>query len=361
MKKTLKNTIFALIVIALFFTFMEGGARLIQWSKKGQLESVGSKTLAFDVEDLNPYVFFGSLPSLELRPNPDYFDDYYFEFAGKKVMTNKAPGEYRIFIMGGSVARGYGASVEEKKFYHILEQLLNENRPENIKRNFNVVSAGRLGYVSGQELVFLLMGVIDFHPDLVIHLNGFNDILAFTQYKEPPGYPIYFQSIKKALKAIKIGRTLDNAFDSSAFLSAMEEMMKKYKPLPDLFPIINIARQYERNMRHIAQLLRANHIESYLLLQPNVYFKKDKSPFEAQHIKNTGTRRPILLPTYPKLAESLARVSDTEKVKWRDFRYIFDKTPKTVFNDTVHLNDLGQKILAHALWKEIKPTVYKEN
>lgn len=356
MRKPLKNTIFALIIIMLFFALLEGGTRLIQWFKNEQLESVGRKTLAFNVKDLSPYVFFGSLPSLEMRSNGDYF----FEFDGKKVTGKKAADEYRIFIMGGSVARGYGASAQGKKFYSVLERLLNENRPENINRIYNVVSAGRLGYVSAQELVFLLMGVLDFHPDLVIHLNGFNEILAFTQYKEPPGYPMYFQSLKKALEAVKIGQVLDKAFDRSAYLSSMKKMFKKYKPLPDIYPAINISRHYTRNMKQIAQILRANNVESYLLLQPIIYYKKDKSEREEKHLKKVGWNRPIIFNTYPKFIESLNRIAKEEGVNSGELLDIFNETQETVFLDTVHLNDQGQEILAHALWKKIKPAVYKE-
>ena len=110
-------------------------------------------------------MFFRSLPSLELRPNVTFF----FKFNGKIVRAQKDPREYRIFILGGSVAQGYGASSPEKRFYRLLEKKLNGTEPKNFK--FNVISAGRLGYVSAQELVFLMMGVLDFNPNLVVHLN----------------------------------------------------------------------------------------------------------------------------------------------------------------------------------------------
>ena len=356
MKQALKNIFFAVIAIVIFFALLEGGTRLARWFKEDQMQSIGKKTLAFDVDDLNPYVFFRSLPSLELRPD----DNYFYKFDEKEITAKKTPEEYRIFVMGGSVARGYGASAPEKKFYHIFERLLNENRPESITRRFNVISAGRLGYVSAQELILLLMGVLDFHPDLVIHLNGFNDVLSFTQYKELPGHPIYFQSLVKALKGVKAGQTVDRVSNRSAFFSEVKKMIQKYKTSSSSNSSINIARHYERNMRHISQILSANQIKGYLILQPLIYDKKNKSQSEEKQIKEIGSTRPILFTSLQMFAESLALIGKEEDIHWGNFRGVFEDFSETVFVDTVHLNDKGQEILARALWKEIKPIVYNE-
>ncbi|MFQ5672967.1 MAG: hypothetical protein ACE5G9_07725 [Nitrospinales bacterium] len=355
MKKTRKNILFALAAILLVFAVLEGGSRLYQRFTSDELHSVGRETLAFAVDDLSPYVLFRPLPSLELRPGEKYF----FDFDGVTVTAEKPPGEYRIFIMGGSVAKGYGASAPDKKFYRILETLLNENRPEQSRKHFKVISAGRLGYVSAQELILLLMGIFDFHPDMVIHLNGANDIIAVAQRQESPGYPFYFQSLKKALKAVTLERQIDQTLGKSAFLSALGRMFKKYRTsIPDL-TATNITRHYTRNMRQTAQFLSANGIETFFILQPVLLYKKEPSPGEQALVNNkTAQSVQIWKTTYPRLAETLKTISGEEKIHWRDFRGAFDTTGETVFTDSVHFNNRGQGILAHALFEAIKTTAY---
>lgn len=355
MNGLIKKIIFAGAAILIFLVILEGASRLYNYFQKDSLQSIGREVLAFNVEDLSPYVLFRKLPSLEMRGDGDFF----YEFDDEKVTGQKAPGEYRIFIMGGSVAKGYGASVPEKKFHRLLENLLNENRPPQVKRTYNVVSAGRLGYVSAQELVLLLMGTLDFHPDMVIHLNGFNDIIAVTQYQETPGYPFYFQSMVRAIKSVKIGRVLDSALEQSALLSNVSQMMKKYKPGPGNYSSMNITRHYARNMGQIAQMLRSSGIEAYFFLQPTIYDKKIKSPEEQNFIDQRRIQnRQVLLNTYPLLADSLNRISEEHQVHWSDFRGVFDGVPEKVFNDSAHFNDRGQEVLAKAMYEEIKDTAY---
>lgn len=358
MNSLFKKFLFAAAAILIFFVILEGGSRLYNYFQKDSLQSIGREALAFNVEDLSPYVLFRKLPSLEMRADANF----YYEFDDEKVTGQKSPGEYRIFIMGGSVAKGYGASAPEKKFHRLLENLLNENRPEHINRTFNVVSAGRLGYVSAQELVLLLMGALDFRPDMVIHLNGFNDIIAVTQYHETPGYPFYFQSMVRAIKSVKAGQVLDRALEQSAFFSNVSKMMKKYKTGPGNFSSENIVRHYTRNMNQVAQILYANHIETYLFLQPTIFDKKSKSPTEQKFIDQRRLQnRQIFLTTYPQLAESLKRISEEHQVHWGDFRGVFDEVPETVFNDSAHFNDVGQKVMARAMYDEIKSTAYSNS
>ncbi|MFQ5716709.1 MAG: SGNH/GDSL hydrolase family protein [Nitrospinales bacterium] len=356
MTKNLKNILFACVAVALAFALLEGGSRLYLWFQEEPLQSAGQETLAFDVDDLTPYVFFKPLPSLELRPH----DQYFFEFDGKKVSAQKQPEEYRIFIMGGSVAQGYGASSPEKKFYNILENLLNEKQPNPGKRYFRVISAGRLGYVSAQELIFLLMGVLDFQPDMAVHLNGVNDVLAVGQYQEGPGYPFYFQTLGKALKAAKASQAIDKALDHSAFFSGISQMFDKYKRSAGNLISTNISRHYRRNMTQAAQILNANGVETFFILQPILLYKKTRSP-EEEPIAKRMARQSIQLwkTTYPQFAESLKKISEESNIHWEDFRGVFDEVPETLFSDSVHLNDRGQEALAQALFEAIKDAAYK--
>ena len=346
MKPKLKQIFFTLIAVTLVFGVLETGARLIKLLSGNALEKVGEKALAFQAEDLQPYVFFQSLPSLELRPHGDFF----FDFNGKTVKHEKELGEYRIFILGGSVAKGFGATSSNKSYHQILETLLNKDAQRSEIRSYNVVSAGRLGYVSAQELILLQMGVLEFKPDLVIHLNGANDILTVTQYQEPPGYPFYHQSLKRSLQAVKVSKTIDETISKSAILSELEAMFKKYRKSNPEITAHNIARHYRRNMTQSIQLLNANNIPGLIILQPLLLGKKELVGKEEASIKKLSqNNRHIWLSTFGKLELSLNEISEKTGIPWKNFRGVFDDQQEEVFGDTIHLNDRGQRLLAKAL------------
>ncbi|GEM_PF-3555361 len=348
----------AVIIIVASFLILEFADRaLTKLWPEDILKKPGAENLAFDLNYLSPYSFFGELPSLELRPN----DNFFYEFDGKKVSAQKGQNEFRIFILGGSVAQGYGASTPDKKLYKILEKTLNERKPSHIKKKFNVLSAGRLGYVSGQELALLINGILDFKPDMTIHLNGANDVITVSQYHESPGFPFYFQSLKNALEATKLEKKLDQALGESVFLTDLKNMLKKYKTSSIDLTAKNIARHYKRNMQTSAQILRANGIDAYFFLQPLLPFKSTKSAEENKFIK-TYQRQAIDMwkSIYPQFGKSLKEISKSTGIKWKNLQSIFNDEEQTVFTDSVHLTDLGQTLLADIIFQEIKETLFME-
>jgi len=354
----IKVFVFSIATILAVFLFLEFGDRALKaFLPKDALKSPGAETLAFNTNDLAPYSFFGKLPSLELRPN----DNFFHEFDGKKVTAQKTQNEFRIFILGGSVAQGYGATASDKKYYKILEKKLNDSKPEHTDKTFNIISAGRLGYVSGQELALLINGILDFQPDMTIHLNGANDVITVSQYHESPGFPFYFQSLKKALEASKLEKELDQTLEESVFLSDLKSMLKKYKTSSIDLTTKNIVRHYKRNMLASAQLLKANGVDAYFFLQPLLHFKSKKSPEENKFIKTSRTQAvKMWRSTYPLMGNSLKEISESTGAKWKNLGNAFNEEEKTVFTDSVHLTDLGQDLLADIIFEEIKITLFSK-
>ena len=76
-------------------------------------------------------------------------------------------------MVGGSTAFGTGLGNDEHTFAFQLQQLL---------PNSEVINAAVIGHHSGQELVHVVVDVINFSPDLIVSLDGWNDFHQF-------GYP----------------------------------------------------------------------------------------------------------------------------------------------------------------------------
>ena len=79
----------------------------------------------------------------------------------------------KVFIFGGSSVFGVGASSINHTIPSYLQKKLNENE-KNL--SFSVVNAGVRGYFSYFEYLKYLNHVRKLDPDIIINLNGRNDI-----------------------------------------------------------------------------------------------------------------------------------------------------------------------------------------
>ena len=90
----------------------------------------------------------------------------------------RAPNEYRILLLGGSAAWGWGASANRHTVSGALQELLNE---ESSGVSYRVMNGAYLAWSSLQERITLMEFYERFDPDLVISFTGFNDIIS-VQY-----------------------------------------------------------------------------------------------------------------------------------------------------------------------------------
>ena len=120
--------------------------------------------------------------------------DYTGWFAGVPVHINhlgfrdpreyaleKAPGTFRIVVLGDSVTFGHG-SIEEHTYPRLLETLLKERRPDV---QWQVWNLGVPGYNTAQELAYLLEAGPAFQPDLVVVGFYDNDVMANRPLRIP--------------------------------------------------------------------------------------------------------------------------------------------------------------------------------
>ncbi len=116
----------------------------------------------------------------------------------KTTYTPEKPmGKYRIVLIGGSVARG---KEPENSIAHFLERELSQRYNTD---NIEVVNAGISGYVLQQEFILIQSIIQGYRPDLIIGLDGYNDLLTYylnqsltTSVSLPPHQWRDFRAIK---------------------------------------------------------------------------------------------------------------------------------------------------------------------
>ncbi|MBX3465400.1 MAG: SGNH/GDSL hydrolase family protein [Planctomycetes bacterium] len=97
------------------------------------------------------------------------------QFRDARALGEKAPGVYRIFLVGGSTAYGSGAPSDDRTIAGYLEALL-AAWPGRERRTFEVITAAYPGWASTHELLWITQHVLRFEPDLVVALSGNNDV-----------------------------------------------------------------------------------------------------------------------------------------------------------------------------------------
>jgi lysophospholipase L1-like esterase len=140
-----------------------------------------------------------------LRPN---IDD---AFQGVRVATNeiglrdgtigpRQPGEFRILVLGDSVAFAWGVR-DEETFARRLERDL----AKDLARPVRVINSGIVGYNTEQELAFLKLRGPEIAPDLVLLVYVDNDIEINEGFEADPHMSVEGRSPPQVVKTL-LGR-----------------------------------------------------------------------------------------------------------------------------------------------------------
>ena len=99
-------------------------------------------------------------------------------FRPQSFPASKAPGEYRVFCLGGSTVQGSPYSTETA-FGAWLEIAL---RSADSRRNWRVINCGGVSYAS-YRLIPILQEVLGYHPNLIVVCTGHNEFLEDRTYR----------------------------------------------------------------------------------------------------------------------------------------------------------------------------------
>ena len=245
---------------------------------------------------------------------------------GYKHYVSDAWEKRSTLILGGSVASGAYSSDIEHVYYHRIGR---ELEARGHATDITIVASG--AWKSTQELGALDLYLRDFPaPDLVVFLNGLNDLTS--------------------------GPTVDLLFG--------EEMSGRLTPEGLLKDHDARAHQYIEQMKIAAELLAARGTAMLVVLQPNLMEKAHRSPIEDTLL--TRTLRQIdftaedLLETYDEMRTGIERLaSSTANLSFYDASSAFDTETTTTFGDIWHFSDPAHAILAQAMVDDIAFLVEK--
>jgi lysophospholipase L1-like esterase len=254
------------------------------------------------------------------------------------------PARKRIFIAGGSVALGDGASTADKSWWGLMERDLRARLHDD---GIDVIPAATRAFVSTQERIELELYLLPLQPDAVIFLDGFNDWEEF-HYGTRPGDP-FNQGVLYARYQSALFQLLRSLSDHSGFVRTLlwrsvyghiERSMYEVQDDPARLASFrdSVANLYDDNLRRMARRCRQEEVACFFFFQPAAPLTAQydhPAPSEGEDVKSYRAM--------------LARIAaGAPFVDFHDLTHIFDGHPD-YYADVCHPNDAGQVALAKAV------------
>lgn len=284
--------------------------------------------------------------------SPDYGMRWTFEYEPYLVTRrtgNPAPGSlpddgrFCVVLVGGSTAA------------QVPVPVLEESLSRRLKRAVRVVNLGEGGFILNQTRIRLLLEGTRLRPDLVISLDGANDLVTASKGL-PPG-----QTYQADFVRFAVDRPLTNAALSIARKSQLVNSLNKLLERRREVAYQSESAAHEQLMGHmveawhsIAAISRGLDAHYLLVLQPYLHLRSDLHEAEEALASHYGYRKRFLGEMYREVSERLGRQDLPGSTRFVDGTEAFDSTDRSVqcFIDEVHLTADGNAILSDVLARE---------
>jgi len=319
MKKFTKIILINILVLISLSIILEITARI------GIFILRGSSTVGLDERTNNleyePYVMFG----------------YGWE---KKFSNLEKKTKHRILIIGGSTAEAWKSSILEKKL------------KDNMNLDVEVINGSHGAYNSRQQLIVLSVWGGRIKPDIVVSLDGANDILHSLRSENEAGTFYLNHTYKSYLTKPYLGSFIF-LIQNSQLINGLNRLSRRFVEFKaeDHYKNIEIYLESKKNISLISKSYDAYHIS---ILQPYSGFKKNKTDRE-ESFKIYDFRDKIVKELFVFSEQKLNYLfNNIENTYHFNSQNLFE-TKRGVFSDDFHfLDDYGYEVLSNEIYKIIK-------
>lgn len=351
-----KQSLFFLVAILFILGIVEIGTRIYEVTTEDcfYLNSDATKELDFEFKknmcEQSELVKIIELPVLSYEPNQDLFSIKInsFGFRGEEFSLEKETDTFRIFMVGGSTTFGSGATSNEKTIPAQLEKKFVENGYK-----VEIINAGVGAADSREEAYKIKYDYKKYEPDLFIIYDGWND--SFKKLDERPLDP-------------NITRLEDKNSKKSDLQLWISQNMKLYRTVFVLYPIIvhnqialsmndetygENARIWSERWSDVCKENNSENIDTIILLQSAA--GTGSKPLSVDEKLHADYIKSI------KILEQLEFFSKKLPIEFCtasfDMRNAFDNDARPIYYDGIHMNDLGNEIMANSIYEKVEPTI----
>ena len=317
--------------------------------------------------EFKPYMNFGEHP---------FAGQYPLAPSKRGDLTKTKDDEYRIFLFGGSVARSAGlregATSQRSspmfnprgEWWARLEDKQNRNKPAGLQGvEFRVRSAGGPSYVTTNELIKLvLMNIDEYQPDLIVFLDGYNDLYGVYAYGARPGVDIMANAfITRARWPVTYALYLV----SSEWLWSVAKIAESILVL-DMRGRLNkapepsaVSDRLVRNYRRARLFSEDMGAMFMVVLQPFAVFHRRPDGVPKDDSRFWETR---LIEQYTEILNATRQGLSKHDIRLLDYTGLFDRSGgpgAAVFYDSVHFWDKGYAFLVDTFFEDTSKMIFE--
>lgn len=272
-----------------------------------------------------------------------------YGFRGPEISKEKPNDLYRIFVVGGSTAFGYGATSDETTIPGFLQKNFDEY---GLDFHVEVINAGTEAAYSTEEAYYIKNILLQFKPNLIITYSGWNDA-SDVSVRENINTSVVFFDIRQLLfyrTPFFIYERIIGYPDREVTFSNLNE---------DFIP--NRVNLWKNNWLDICKLSKEKDFKMVIAVQP-ILGTGDKifSSHESSVLANQPIESNIVITGLNEFAKVLNEL-ESECYATADLRNVFDGISEPVYYDIGHMSDFGNKIVAQKLFELILPIVVEDN
>lgn len=312
---SLRAKILSLCSVLLVVLCLEGAARVAVFIKYGR-------------QNLGFHHIFKYETFLVARTNERFLRAY-----GPKA------DRFRILVLGGSTADQF-SSVSTEAYGKVFAKLTS--------KPIEVINFAQGGAISSQEVIMFARYGVQLHPDLVIVLDGVNDIVSLTKGMQP-GIPYTDAYVQLAMN-----RPFLNALTAIGRRSQFVNVLRKLRERrverslqADGTANDLMVAEYLKNHYAMEALARGVGARWLSVLQPYVHLRATTTASEKARpaISNYAYRMEFMANALRRLGSELARQKRGPDADFVDSTSAFDGSSDDCFIDEVHLTERGKELL----------------
>jgi hypothetical protein len=255
---------------------------------------------------------------------------------------------FRVVLIGGSTA----ALIDSGVIQHALRPL--------IQGDVEVINLARGGYISSQERIALVLYGIRLNPDVLVSLDGANDIVGMTKVSTP-GIPYVNDAI-----ALAVNHPVLNAFASilrySQFVNALLKLKERRVERNVQTDVARTARTleyYKESLAAISTIAKGLNIPHVMVLQPYLYLRPGMTDRERDlpDTRNYAYRTAFMVSMFGKMDSTLANTRFADNTTYVNGNRAFDASSGEIFDDEVHLTENGKQRLMQYVFSTVRESM----
>ncbi len=310
--------------------------------------------------------YLGFAPKASFATNAYQINRYHFRYV-EDFPVEKAPGEIRIFVTGGSKA--WGAGVTQQKLYTKLLEEQFQKLPAYSKLRVICTAGG--AYCTTQERIMIENVILRLSPDYVVMFSGRNDCYFGYIGKDTMLDQDYFKYRRlihpKESSSLELPRYDDYSLKLHFLFDRIVYHVRNSKqgkspaavaPRSSIDPA-KVIETFFANVHIVSDVSRRYGFKLIFYLEPSIFSSaKRMSLWEQSILARTGDKlrdfpqynREI----YDKLREMLPRDAQENSYVFLDGDAGISGTTESVFSDNVHFGDRGYKLIAAHMFAELR-------